>query len=178
MKILFISDIHGKITNLKYIDDLIIKENFDKIVVLGDLYYSGFIENYEEINPKLVKDLLMKYSDKIICLKGNCDSLVDIKTTDLPISDLALIHVDNIDMYLTHGDVYNIENSNKFKNCILIYGHKHYPFIEKKNDMYYINVGSLSLPRNGSKCSYMIYENKTFTIYDTSGSIINSLSIE
>ena len=32
MKILFISDIHGKITNLKYIDDLIIKENFDKIV--------------------------------------------------------------------------------------------------------------------------------------------------
>lgn len=129
MKILFISDIHGKITNLKYIDDLIIKENFDKIVVLGDLYYSGFIENYEEINPNLVKDLLMKYSDKIICLKGNCDSLVDIKTTDLPISDLALIHVDNIDMYLTHGDVYNIENSNKFKNCILIYGHKHYPFI-------------------------------------------------
>ena len=51
MKILFISDIHGKITNLKYIDDLIIKENFDKIVVLGDLYYSGFIENYDEINP-------------------------------------------------------------------------------------------------------------------------------
>ena len=32
MKILFISDIHGKITNLKYIDDLIIKENFDKFL--------------------------------------------------------------------------------------------------------------------------------------------------
>jgi len=94
MKILFISDIHGIADNLWCIEKLETKENFDKIVVLGDLYYAGptFDNN---VNSKKVLDFLIKYSNKTIGLKGNCDSNVDIKATDFPIlNDLALICVD------------------------------------------------------------------------------------
>ena len=46
MKILFISDIHGSTKNLDKIENIIKKENFDKIVVLGDLYYQGHNFSY------------------------------------------------------------------------------------------------------------------------------------
>lgn len=87
MKILFISDIHGININLKKIEKVIEKEKIDKLVVLGDLYYAGPTYNQKyEVNSMNVKDTLTKYSDKIICLKGNCDSDVDIKDeSDYPI---------------------------------------------------------------------------------------------
>ena len=37
MKILFISDIHGIDINLKKIDEIINKENIDKIICLGNI---------------------------------------------------------------------------------------------------------------------------------------------
>lgn len=177
MKILFFSDIHGITKNLNYIKEIELKENFDKIVVLGDLYYPGpNFDNSEIINSNYVKEFLTNYSHKLIALKGNCDSDVDIKSSDFPISNnLSLISVDNIDIYCTHGNEYNIENDRKFKNAILIYGHKHYPFIEKKENMIFINVGSISLPKNNSKPSYCIYENKVFTIYDIDKNIVDKI---
>ena len=76
MKILFISDIHGININLKKIEKIIEKEGIDKLVVLGDLYYAGPSYNKKyKIDSMNVKDILTKYSDKIICLRGNCDPL-------------------------------------------------------------------------------------------------------
>ena len=179
MKILFISDIHGITTNLNYINELDSKEHFNKIVVLGDLYYSGpsYRETFE-INPIKVKDFLTNFSDRIICMRGNCDSDVDIKVTDFPIcNDLALITVDDLDIYLTHGNKYNINNGKFNKDAILVYGHEHVPYIEKTDNAIYICVGSISLPRYNSKPSYMIYEDKQFIIYSVDGDVINRLDL-
>ena len=179
MKILFLSDIHGINKNLNYIKKLDETKNFDKVVVLGDLYYGGL--NYtldEEVSGISVKDFLMSLNDKLICLKGNCDAEVDIKVSDFPISELSLIHTDGIDIYCTHGNIYNIDNDKKLnRKGVLIYGHTHVPFIKRKNDMIFINTGSISLPRNGSSPSYTIYENKVFTIYDVSNNIFDTISL-
>ena len=43
--------------------------------------------------------------------------------------------------------------------------------------MIYINVGSISLPRDGNKPTYTIYENKKFTIYDIDGNVIDSIEV-
>ena len=43
--------------------------------------------------------------------------------------------------------------------------------------MLYINVGSISLPRNNNKPTYMIYQNKEFTIYDIDNNIVNKCKI-
>lgn len=180
MKILFISDIHGIDINLRKIESIVDNEKIDKLVVLGDLYYAGPLYNKKyEVNSNNVKDILTKYSDKIICLRGNCDSDVDVKVSDFPIcNNLSLICIDGLDIYLTHGNEYNLEKNNKFnRNGILVYGHEHIPYIKKKGDMLYINVGSISLPRDNNKPTYMIYENKKFTIYDIEGNIFDSIEL-
>lgn len=180
MKILFISDIHGIDINLRKIESIVDNEKINKLVVLGDLYYAGPLYNKKyDVNSNNVKDILTKYSDKIICLRGNCDSDVDVKVSDFPIcNNLSLICIDGLDIYLTHGNEYNLEKNKKFnRNGILVYGHEHIPYIKKKGDMLYINVGSISLPRDNNKSTYMIYENRKFTIYDIEGNIFDSIEL-
>lgn len=182
MKILFISDIHGIKTNLDYIRRLDEKENFDKIVVLGDLYYYPRlnIDTKDEFDGIYVKEFLTNYKDRLICLRGNCDSDVDVKASDFPICDgLALIHTDGIDIYCTHGNEHSYDKSEKFidKNGILVYGHEHYPYIRRKEDMLFINTGSISLPRNNSNPSYVIYENRKFRLYDMEEKIIDEIIV-
>ena len=179
MKILFFSDIHGITNNLKILEELDKKEKFDKIVCLGDLYYSGpTFDNSLKVDSKYVLEFLMNFSDRLICMKGNCDSDVDIKASDFPIcSNLALINTDNLDIYLTHGNEYSMSKNRKFnRKGILVYGHEHIPYIRQNNDMTYICVGSISLPRGDSKSSYMIYNNKTFTLYSIDNEVIDEVS--
>ena len=45
-------------------------------------------------------------------------------------------------------------------------------------DMVYINVGSISFPREGNLPTYMIYEDKTFTIYDIEGMIVDKITVD
>ena len=179
MKILFFSDIHGILDNLNIIEKQIIDNKIDKIVCLGDLYYAG--PTYDKkyiVNSKEVHKFLTKYQDRLICMKGNCDSAVDIKASDFPISDgVSLICVDNLDIYITHGNEYSFEKNRKFnRKGILVYGHEHTPYIKQDDKMIYINVGSISLPRNDI-ATYAIYENKQFVIYDINGNIVDSISL-
>ena len=99
-------------------------------------------------------------------MRGNCDSDVDIMVSDFPIvSELSYISVDNNDIYLTHGHIYNENNWNK-KHSILIYGHLHIPFIKEHNNNLFLNPGFISLPKENNNPTYLIYDNNTFTIYD------------
>lgn len=179
MKILFISDIHGITNNLKYIDGKINEMKIDKLVCLGDLYYAGptYSDNFT-INSKEVHAFLTKYQNILICMKGNCDSSVDIKASDFPISDgISLINTDNLDIYVTHGNEYSFEKNRKLnRKGILVYGHEHIPYIKKENDMIYINVGSISLPRN-DVATYAIYENKNFVIYDVNDNVVDNIEL-
>ena len=168
MKILFISDIHGISKNLDKIKSLDEKYNFDKIVNLGDMYYCGLsIKGILEVDPNAVKDFLTSYQHKLLSIRGNCDSEVDIEKSAFSIcSDLALLNVDNLNIYCTHGHIYNIDKNSKFNDAnILIYGHFHIPYIKKKDNITYVCVGSISLPRDGYCPTYAIYENKKIAIY-------------
>ena len=178
MKILFISDIHGIKTNLQKIKERFEKLNCDKLVVLGDLYYIGprnkMIEGYD---IDYVKEFLESFKDKLICIKGNCDSEVDKMVSNFPIiNELGLIATINEDLYLTHGHIYNESNWNK-ENSVLIYGHLHIPFIKKIETNIYINPGSISLPKDGNLPTYLFYDEEKFVIYDVNDSIIASMNI-
>lgn len=173
MKLMFISDIHGIKTNLEKVKEKFKELNCDKLVVLGDLYYIGprnkMIEGYD---IKAVESFLESMKDKLICMRGNCDSEVDLMISNFPImNDLSLIMTENHDLYITHGHIYNESNWMK-ENSILIYGHFHIPFIKKIGTNYYINPGSISLPKEGYKASYLIYDENKITIYDIDDNII------
>ena len=172
MKLMFISDIHGISTNLSKIKEIFQKNHCDKLVVLGDLYYIGprnqMIEGY---NIKEVEEFLESLQDKLVCMRGNCDSDVDIMVSNFPIiENLSLIMMESKDIYITHGHIYNESNWNK-ENSILIYGHFHIPFIKKVETNYYINPGSISLPREG-RPTYLILEEEKATIYDVEDNIV------
>lgn len=165
MKILFISDIHGIDKNLKIIDDVIEEEKIQKLVVLGDLYCGGV--------DKSIENFMLKHKDILICMKGNCDrESICYSSPFLIIKDLSVIATDNIDIYITHGDRYNRYSDLKVKDGILVYGHEHIPYIIQDDNMIYICVGSISIPRGESMPSYMIYDNKKFTIYDVDKNIL------
>lgn len=173
MKLMFISDIHGIKTNLEKIKIKFKELNCDKLIVLGDLFYIGprnsLIEGYD-IN--YVKDFLEEFKDKIICIRGNCDSEIDLQVVSFPVvNELSLISTINNDIYLTHGHIYNESNWYK-ENSILVYGHLHKPFIKRQETNYYINPGSISLPRGNSDPTYLIYDEKKFTIYDIYDNIV------
>ena len=170
MKIMFISDIHGIKTNLEKVREEYQKHQCNKLVVLGDLYYMGpkqkVIDDYDS---SYVNEFLESFQDNLICMRGNCDSDVDKKISNFPIlEELSVISTGNLDIYLTHGNIYNEDNWKK-NNSILVYGHYHIPFIKEKGNNLFINPGSISLPRGDYDPSYMILEDDVFTIYDISG---------
>ena len=57
------------------------------------------------------------------------------------------------------------------KKGVLVYGHEHIRYIKKNN------VGAISLPRCDNKPTYVIYENKKFTIYDIDRNIFDSIEL-
>ena len=178
MKIMFISDIHGIKTNLEKIKERFTELACDKLVVLGDLYYIGprnkMIEGYD---ITYVKEFLESFKDKLICIKGNCDSEVDIMVSDFPIiNELSLVSTINEDLYLTHGHIYNESNWKK-TNSILIYGHFHTPFIKQIETNIYINPGSISLPKTEDGPTYLFYNEEEFIIYDINDNIIAKKNI-
>lgn len=166
MKIIFFSDIHGITLNLGVIENKINDFKPDYVVALGDLYGSNL-----ESNDYIFK-FLKKYDDKLILILGNCDSYNDIFIEDMRLD------VDGKTVFINHGHLYNYDKSSKIDDCeILIYGHKHIPYIRKKDNVIYMCVGSISLPRNEIGPTYMVYDNKKYIIYDIKGNIIDEYSV-
>ncbi len=175
MKLLFISDIHGFKTNLDVITKIIKNKNIDKIVILGDILSSGYKNENYDIN-EVIKFIELN-KEKIIAVRGNCDTDQDINYLKVNINkEIDVIDVNDIKIYITHGHIYNEANWNK-NNSILVQGHTHKPFIRIHKSNIFLNPGSISLPRGIFKESYMIYENKKFTIFDVDGKEIDSLSL-
>ena len=173
MKVMFISDIHGMITNLDKIRERFHSLGCQKLVVLGDLYYADYYHRLEEdYQPKEVLHFLKSFADKLICIRGNCDSDLDIMESEFPIEEKILHYpIDSYNIYLTHGHIYN-ERNWKEENSILIFGHYHIPFLEEDKNNLFVNPGSISLPRGNNKPTYLFYNGEEFIIYDMEDHVV------
>ncbi len=176
MKLLIASDIHGNYESAKFILKAFEKNNCDKILLLGDILYFGpRNELTEEYNPKGVIKLLNENSDKIMAVRGNCDSEVDQMVLSFPImSEYCYLMLDGISVFATHGHHFNTENPPPPRpGEILLHGHTHVQkCVEFGNGNYYLNPGSLAFPKESNPKTYMIYENRCFTVYDFAGNKI------
>ncbi len=165
MKLLIASDLHGSAYYTKKLIDVYRNSGAEKLVLLGDLLYHGPRNDLpEEYAPKTVISMLNELKDEIICVRGNCDTEVDQMVLEFPIlSDYAWIFDGNIKMFLTHGHVYNKENLPKLSSGdVLLNGHFHVTENTEINGIRYINPGSVSIPKENTKHSCILYENGNF----------------
>ena len=176
MKLLIASDIHGDLGNAEKIISFYKNERCDKILLLGDLLYFG-PRNYltDTYNPQGVIKLLNEYKSHILAVRGNCDAEVDQMVLEFPImADYCYLSLDGINIFATHGHHHNTTTPPPLRSGeILLHGHTHvFKCHEFGDNNYYLNPGSATYPKEGNPQSYMIYENKTFTVKDFNGNIL------
>ena len=85
-------------------------------------------------------------------------------------ADYCILYDQGHLIFATHGHRHNTGNPPMLKEGdVLLHGHTHIPAAEEFDGKYYLNPGSISIPKNGSAHSYMIYEDGLFTWKDLSG---------
>ena len=169
MKLIIASDIHGSAYYCRMLLEAFKKENADRLLLLGDILYHGPRNDLpREYAPKAVIAMLNPMKDRIFCVRGNCDTEVDQMVLEFPVlADYAVIALDNRLVYATHGHNYNEEKLPPLSDGdILLCGHTHVPKINKHEKYTYINTGSVSIPKENSPHSYVVYENGNFSWKD------------
>ena len=176
MKILRASDIHGDFDSAQKIINVFKQESCDKILLLGDILYHGPRNNLPvTYSPKSVIELLNTYKNYILAVRGNCDTEVDQMVLDFPIlSDYAYLCLDGLNIFATHGHKFNTQNIPPLtRGDILLHGHTHILKCEAFGDENtYMNPGSVAIPKEDNPRTYMIYENRTFTVKDLDGNTV------
>ena len=78
MKFLIASDLHGSFYYAQKLIDAFDREKADKLIILGDIYNHGPRNPLPtDYSPIEVSKILNGIKDKLIVIKGNCDSQVD-----------------------------------------------------------------------------------------------------
>ncbi len=177
MKLIVISDIHGSNFYMNKMKDRINEENPEKIILLGDLYYHGPRNPLtQEYAPKEVAKTLNSLKDKIIAVKGNCDAEVDQMISEFKIQEnYVTLELNGKTFIFTHGHKYNIDNYPDENFDILVYGHFHTGFIKEKDGKIFVNSGSISLPKENTKNSYLIIDDESIYLKDIEGNVIQKI---
>ena len=145
MKILVVSDTHGRIEGLDRAFEL---EQPDEIYHLGDGL--GCEDEIEAI-----------YGVPLTIVRGNCDWNSNLSSEEV-------ISLGKHRLFLTHGHIYGVnygllelvDAAEERKADVILYGHTHVPELTKG---YYgktiLNPGSISAPRQkGKKHTYAVIE--------------------
>ena len=145
MKILIVSDTHGRHGNL---DEVLEQEgNIDALLHLGDIEDG---EHYIEAVADCPVHLLSGNNDYFSHLPGEKE-----------------IKIGKYRVFMTHGHGYYVsvntkrlrEEASRRGVDIVLFGHTHKPYMDVEGDLKVINPGSLSYPRQeGRKPSYVVMD--------------------
>lgn len=181
MKLMFASDIHGSLPATERVLTLFAESGARWLILLGDFLNHGprnaLPEGYA---PGDVAGRLNSVKEKIIAVRGNCDSEVDQMLLDFPITapwQQVLLPAQRL--FLTHGHLYHPDNLPPLSaGDIFASGHTHIPVAERKGDILFFNPGSVSIPKGGFPASYGLLENDNLSIHALDNSaVIAQISI-
>lgn len=177
MKYMFASDIHGSAYYCRKMLQVFEESKADRLILLGDILYHGPRNDLpKEYAPKEVIAMLNAVKQKILCVRGNCDTEVDQMVLEFPIlADYAVLVLNGLTFYATHGHVFNENALPPIQDHdILIHGHTHLLKADKVGSHWILNPGSVSIPKGGNPASYAMLEEQTFVIYDFEGKVVKS----
>ena len=157
MKLMFASDIHGSLPVAERVLALFAESGARWLVILGDVLNHGprnaLPEGYA---PAQVAERLNSVAERIIAVRGNCDSEVDQMLLHFPITaPWQQVLTEHQRLFLTHGHLYGPANLPPLAaKDVLVYGHTHLPVAEKRDEIFLFNPGSVSIPKGGFAASY------------------------
>ena len=159
MRFAIASDIHGSATWCEQLVRALEDEKPDQIILLGDLLYHGprnpLPDGYA---PAEVASMLNELADRIVAVRGNCDSEVDQMMLDFPcLADYALVTDGTQKLFCTHGHVHTPEAPPRLApGSLFLSGHTHVKVDEQRDGIRFVNPGSVSLPKDDSR-SFALY---------------------
>lgn len=156
-----ISDIHGCFPALQQTLQHAQQYDPDYYLLLGDVLNHGPRNPVPEgYAPPLVAEALNVLREKIIAVRGNCDSEVDQMLLQFPcLAPHNQLLLDGRRWFVTHGHLYETDELPLTAGDVLLSGHTHVAGIEQdKKGICRINPGSITFPRNGAEASYAIYQ--------------------
>lgn len=174
MRIMIASDIHGSAYYCEKLLECYHKEEADKLLLLGDLLYHGPRNDLPKgYDPKKVIHLLNEKKQEILCVRGNCDAEVDQMVLEFPIlAEYCIFNLQHNMIFATHGHKFNKECQPMLKKGdILLNGHFHVPACEELEGILYMNPGSVSIPKENSPHSYVIWEERSFLWKNLDGNV-------
>ncbi len=173
MKLFFLSDIHGSISCLNRALAAFEREGADYLVSLGDLMYHGPRNPLpEDYDPKEVAARLNSVKDKIVTVRGNCDSEVDQMLVEFPIlAEYVILFHEGRRIFVTHGHHHNMDQLPALsQGDVFIQGHTHVPVADERGGIYLLNPGSITLPKENFPASYGVLEGSLFEVKTLDGS--------
>ncbi len=167
MKYIIASDIHGSALCCRRLLERREAEGAEGILLLGDILYHGPRNDLPEgYAPKEVIAMLNPLRENILCVRGNCEAEVDQMVLDFDVTtEHRSLELFGQRIFMTHGHHINIDfpapeltGSAEF----VLYGHSHVPLKEAKDGVWYLNPGSVTIPKNGSRRAYIILDESGF----------------
>lgn len=180
-KWLIASDIHGSRRYARAVADAFEREGAGRLLLLGDLLYHGPRNDLpEDYAPKEVIALLNGLKGKIFCVRGNCEAEVDQMVLAFPVmAEYCLLESAGRLVFATHGHHYNLESSPPLSpGEVLLHGHTHVPAKTlAPGGWWYLNPGSVSLPKEGSRRGYMTLQDGLFVWKALDGTAYDRLDL-
>ncbi|MCQ2613580.1 MAG: phosphodiesterase [Treponemataceae bacterium] len=168
MKLFIVSDIHGSVPAFEKALAAFEKEQADYLVICGDYLNHGPRNDLPEgYDTKKLAPMLNTYKDVIIGVRGNCDSEVDQMVLDFPVlAPYAHILLPcGKRVFVHHGHIYTEEQAAELctPGTVIVSGHTHVSLLKTeemcgKGEYTFMNPGSVSIPKGGTKAGYAVIE--------------------
>ncbi len=160
MLIQVISDIHGSLPDLQTAIASFADRKPDLFLLCGDFLNHGPRNDLPAgYDTKATATLLNELKEKILCVRGNCDSEVDQMMLDFPcLSAYTTLFLPtkagqklNGRIFVHHGHLYDRTQLRSWlpRGSLVISGHTHVTVLEEADGLFYLNPGSISIPKCG-----------------------------
>ncbi|AXN31272.1 phosphodiesterase [Vibrio coralliilyticus] len=181
MKLFFASDLHGSLPATKKMLSQFDQSGAETLVLLGDILNHGPRNPVPEgYNPPAVAERLNQYAQKIIAVRGNCDSEVDQMLLSFPMMmDYAWVLLESGHrLFVTHGHLYNTDKRPPLKRGdVITHGHTHVPVAQWQGEQVIFNPGSVTFPRNGFEPSFGVYEEGELKVVTFDNQVLASIQL-
>lgn len=178
MKVMIASDLHGSYAYAEQVTSIFRRDRYDLLVLLGDIYNHGPRNPMPpQYAPMQVAELLNGIKDKLLVIKGNCDSEVDQMISEFSFVENAVLWQDGKKIFCTHGHVHNRDNMPALHDGdVLVYGHFHTVMCQKESGVTILNPGSVSLPKDGHR-AYIAIEDGVASIITLGGDVLHRVEL-